>query len=287
MRYSDETLERLHSVLYEILAETVRVCEECNIQYFIVGGTAIGAYFYDGIIPWDDDADVGMTRENYDRFIKEAPYHLGKDFFLSCYQTEPDCLYYFGKVMKRNTLFFNEIASGLNLQNNIFVDVFPYDKIPDTNFAEQIQKYYLNFWISCYLGKTQWMWKWFSPVKREHYNHKRFFYCLLTKIVVMTHSKQQIYNKYLKITTHYNNKNKKCYNIVRSPNDQIPVSSVLNTQKVKFGPIEVMAPSDLEAYLKHRYGKISKDIPENKKINHAPDKLSFDLKSGLYEKLLP
>jgi lipopolysaccharide cholinephosphotransferase len=69
MSYSESELEKLHKVLYEILGEIVRVCDILNIPYFIQGGTAIGAFFENAILPWDDDIDVGMTRENYERFL--------------------------------------------------------------------------------------------------------------------------------------------------------------------------------------------------------------------------
>ena len=76
MRYEKRQLERLHAELLDILAEVIRVCDLHGIPYFIQGGTAIGALFNRGIVPWDDDIDLGMTRENYDRFLEVAPSTL-------------------------------------------------------------------------------------------------------------------------------------------------------------------------------------------------------------------
>ena len=66
--YTREELARLHEELYDILAETVRVCRDNSIPYFLIGGTAIGALYDEAILPWDDDVDIGMTRDAYNRF---------------------------------------------------------------------------------------------------------------------------------------------------------------------------------------------------------------------------
>ena len=87
-KYTPEELTRLHDVLYEILAEIDRICMKYDIKYFVTGGTAIGVYFWQSIIPWDDDVDVGMTRYNYIRFIEVAQAELGDKYFLQTPQTD-------------------------------------------------------------------------------------------------------------------------------------------------------------------------------------------------------
>ena len=68
-KYTAEELDLLHAELYDILGETIRVCQKHDIPYFVIGGTAIGALYDQGILPWDDDIDIGMTRENYNKFL--------------------------------------------------------------------------------------------------------------------------------------------------------------------------------------------------------------------------
>ena len=106
MKYAQEDLQRLHSELYATLAEIIRVCEVCHIPYFIQGGSAIGALYNKGIVPWDDDIDVGMTRDDYERFLREAPNHLSSDYFLECYATEKNTPFYFAKVRRNNCLLY-------------------------------------------------------------------------------------------------------------------------------------------------------------------------------------
>ena len=119
MKYNSDILRQLHAELHDILGEVCRVCDQASIPYFIQGGTAIGAHFFDDIVPWDDDVDLGMTRENYERFLREAPSLLGKEYTLQEFSTEPDTPFYFAKVRKRNTRFVESEWVGLDIADGI------------------------------------------------------------------------------------------------------------------------------------------------------------------------
>lgn len=103
--YYGEELKKVQECELEILAEVIKVCNENSIEYFVIGGTALGAVRHSGFIPWDDDIDIGMTRDDYERFLKIAPSKLKSDLFLQYYVTEPNSPTYFAKVRKNNTQF--------------------------------------------------------------------------------------------------------------------------------------------------------------------------------------
>src|SRR5690242_9470114 len=65
------------------------LCTRHQIKYFLTGGSLIGAVRHQGFIPWDDDLDVGMTRENYERFIQYAVPELPNDIFFQNINTDP------------------------------------------------------------------------------------------------------------------------------------------------------------------------------------------------------
>ena len=67
--YDNETLNKLHEVETKILDDFVNICRKYDLNYFLVGGTLLGAVRHQGFIPWDDEIDVGMPRKDYDKFI--------------------------------------------------------------------------------------------------------------------------------------------------------------------------------------------------------------------------
>lgn len=80
--YEPEVLEKLHKIQLEILEDFIYVCEKYNLTCFGVYGTAIGAVRHQGFIPWDDDIDVGMLREDYNRFFEVFEKELGEKYTL-------------------------------------------------------------------------------------------------------------------------------------------------------------------------------------------------------------
>lgn len=275
-KYSKEELEQLHVVLLEILSEIVRVCNKLNISYFIQGGTAIGAYFENNILPWDDDIDVGMLRSDYERFLSEAPSVLDNKYFLSWIGSDPNTPFYFAKVRKNNTTFLEENCKNIKMHHGIFVDIFPFDKIPDDAFKAKLQRKMSNHLSSWLIAKNTWPWKYCGKCDLENPDKKGFLDCLFTRIISTIIPKNTIYSWLCNIQKKYNTEPCTYYNIVMTNVDQIPVVDIENMEKIMFGEQYVNVPAHLEEYLHHHYGKnIQRTPPIEKQINHAPLKLSF------------
>ena len=85
--YDDKTLASLHEVELEIFDEFVRICKKHKLEYFMTGGTMLGAIRHEGFIPWDDDIDLGMMRKDYDLFIQYAKEELDEKYYLDCFET--------------------------------------------------------------------------------------------------------------------------------------------------------------------------------------------------------
>lgn len=274
--YDSEEIGHLHECLYTILGEIVRVCEKHDIPYFILGGSAIGAFFEQAILPWDDDIDMGMTRENYNRFLNIAPAELQPGFFLQWPGSEPHTPFYFAKVRMDKTSFVEGIFSKLDIHHGIYVDIFPFDKAPDNALLQKGQRTLSNFIIGCFMGKDIWQWKYFGKCDVPKPRPRGAFACLITRIMCLLFSKQTLYRMLYLTQSWYNRRNTTYYNLIPMPRDHISVESLRNSRQVPFGPLMVTAPDDLETYLRHHYPNLRRHIPEEEKMNHRPEILSFE-----------
>ncbi|MGO5317183.1 LicD family protein [Paraeggerthella sp. LCP19S3_G8] len=125
-------LRHLQNKALQVVSEIHRVCKVLGIGYFVCGGTMLGYVRHGGFIPWDDDIDVGMLREDYDLFLKEAPAILDRDrFFLQTRGSDPSIPYLFSKVRMNGTLYVTEYNKDRDFHKGICVDVFPFDAVPN------------------------------------------------------------------------------------------------------------------------------------------------------------
>lgn len=124
MQYEQSVLRRLQVVELEILAAIDCVCREYGITYFLDSGTVLGARRHGGFIPWDDDIDLGMPRDDYERFLEVAPAALGKRFRVTCSRSNPHQAALFSKVMLVGMRFVTDETEEAGFDQGIFVDIF-------------------------------------------------------------------------------------------------------------------------------------------------------------------
>ena len=96
----NENLKKIQQIELDILLEVDRICKKHEIEYFLDFGTLLGAVRHSGFIPWDDDIDIGMTRDNYEKFLKIASSELKKDYFLQNVYTERETPFLYSKIRK-------------------------------------------------------------------------------------------------------------------------------------------------------------------------------------------
>ena len=117
----------------EILRCVDTICRRHNIAYSLCGGSVVGAHLYGKCLPWDDDIDLMMTRENYNRFLSVAKEELPVGFSIHNYTLSDDFTTTFTKIMNDNTTVVqqDETVSG------VFLDITVYDRLPN-DFRKQI-----------------------------------------------------------------------------------------------------------------------------------------------------
>ncbi len=126
-------LKKIQSIQLEIAKEFIRICDKFNLQYFLVGGSLLGAVRHKGFIPWDDDLDLGMLRDDYKKFIKCCNNELNQKFYLHCHVTDSKYWLPFAKLKKKNTFFDENAIKNLQTNKGIYIDIFPLDYVGDTN----------------------------------------------------------------------------------------------------------------------------------------------------------
>ncbi len=126
-----EDIRNIQTVCYDILKEIDKICAEHHIEYSLSGGTALGSYRHQGFIPWDDDLDIIMVREEYEKFVDVLKNTELDGYYYHCYETDPryNVLLPAMKFRKKNT-YIQEVNKLLPHHcdgDGLFVDVFTYD----------------------------------------------------------------------------------------------------------------------------------------------------------------
>ena len=129
----------------ELLSLFVDICTRLGLRYYLVCGSALGAVKYGGFIPWDDDIDVGMPREDYESFLAEAQKLLPKNIFLQNYRTDPAFPHVFSKLRNSDTTLIEENMAHLPINHGIYIDLFPIDGYPKSEREKKKLRYQKKF----------------------------------------------------------------------------------------------------------------------------------------------
>lgn len=275
MNYKEEELGRLQEALYATLSEVDRICRKHGIRYFVTGGTAVGAYFWQKILPWDDDVDVGMMRPDYERFAQIAQEEMGDKFFLQTPETEPHTPFYFMKVRMNGSRFSEATFKHIKMHQGIYVDIFPFDKVPKQKWLERLQNKIVFFFNGLFIATEIWQWKHCGKCDIPEPRKRGWLPCFFTRLLITLLSKRLIYKIMYRVQTMFNGKNLPlCKNII-TKSERVPIKDIKQSQIVTLGPLQVSAPRDLLLYLNNHYGSVRKDIPDEMKVSHRPEELVF------------
>lgn len=139
----NSVLQKLQRVEFDILCKIDEFCNSHSILYSLYAGTALGAVRHKGFIPWDDDIDICMTRDQFDKFCNQWKNEPVEDYYLESILTDDYCGTCHAKVRKKGTILLSEGEVEQEGNHGIWVDIFPLDKIP-CNRDIQKKKYMLG-----------------------------------------------------------------------------------------------------------------------------------------------
>ena len=142
-------LRRQQMRMLDILIAVDKICKKHSIRYWLSSGTLIGAMRHEGFIPWDDDLDIEMMREDYLKFLKVAGGCLPKDMALQSMDTDENYFYFYAKVRDRNSYMeeLNHYDRRLK-EKGIYIDVMPVEKQPMFihKLTETLQGHVYKIW---------------------------------------------------------------------------------------------------------------------------------------------
>lgn len=124
-------MKRVWKVQMDLLKKLLDVCEKHHLKIWAEGGTLLGTVRDHGYIPWDDDIDMAMLRDDYDKLVAIAPNEFNHPFFFQCGYTER--IYPRGHAQLRmdGTSAISPSEAFFHTHQGIFIDIFPYDAVPD------------------------------------------------------------------------------------------------------------------------------------------------------------
>ena len=276
--YDSKTLKKLQKVELEMLKDINKVCEKYDIKYFALDGTGIGAIRHKGFIPWDDDIDLRFLEEDAKKFIKCMKKEMPDKYYFIDEHTYKDYPLTFPKMCKKNTLFVGYDTADLGVETGIFIDIFPMNYVSD---VEEIRnKKLTKSWYIYKLGIL-------AAIKNPVLGYKGIkeriilFACYLIHYIL----------KILHIRSHWLFKKGKDIAIEKTKTNTIAslntvkkltsiysVDDIFPVVKVPFEDTYVYMPKNYDKLLKMYFGDYMKLPPKEKRHNHCPKKLVFDLK---------
>ena len=242
-----------------ILVKIDRICRDNGINYFLFAGTLLGAVRHKGYIPWDDDIDICLMREDYDRLAKIIQ---NGDYGLNFIRIEEnaDAIHPYGKICDVNTKLVEKHFKTIK-GYGAFVDVFPLDYLPesDAKLEKLLKKYYNKLRIVIHSARES-----YSTTGSKTANFKKAVAFYLTRLV-NTH----------KLVKKINDKAKSLNKVKTSRVGYLccKTASLLEdysqTSEVEFEGYKFFAPKDPDRVLKAHFGDYMKLPPEDQRIpNH-------------------
>lgn len=243
----------------ELLEVFLDICSRLDLRYFLVCGSALGAVKYRGFIPWDDDVDVALLREDYERFVQKAPELLPAHIFLQNYRTEPAFPAIFSKLRNSETTYVEKSASKLPINHGIYIDIFPLDGYP-ANRAEQKRLewrkgIFRRLLSAAFRPNRAWKWLFLAPLRllgvhrhtaaiARRYERLIARYPAAGSAILANHGNWQGRREYA------------------------PAAQYGQGVWGEFEGLKVRLPAQTDAYLRQKYGDYTADPPPAEQIGH-------------------
>lgn len=272
-----EELRKVQLLSTKLLGEFDRVCRILNIPYVVWAGTALGAVRHQGFIPWDDDVDVAMLREDYERFNREAPAVISDEFEIVNMRTEPNFVSMVTYLTLKGTTFIPDFFEGCSYRKPLSIDIDILDNMPNDEKKYKWQSLKTWIWGRLLFVRT-------TPTPYVPFDgwKKKFVYgaCHIVKnaMSLIGLTPQKIQDKWDKAATAYDHTQTER---VADYADRNPVhwsatkDELFPAIDMPFEDITVSVPKAYDAILTRNYGDYMSLPPIEQRKNHRPSQLDF------------
>lgn len=252
-------MNQLQEVEFRLLQEFIHICERLDLRYYLVCGSALGAVKYGGFIPWDDDIDVALLRDDYEIFCQQAQALLPSHLFLQNYRTEPTFPAIYSKLRDSSTTCIEASVSEIYMNHGISMDIFPLDGYPsdalDIRILELKKRVFTRLLSIPCIRPEHWKERIIKPLR----------------LIGAGQNSAQIAKRYTKCISSWPTKGS--YILANHGNWQGKLE--YHTKSVygdgclsNFEGLAVRIPSDYEKYLQQKYGDYHQDPPLAKQKSH-------------------
>lgn len=255
-------IKEVQSSLLEGVQYIHEICKINKINYFLIAGSALGAERHSGFIPWDDDIDIGLIRDDYNKLLKVLESSGNKRFFLQNNETDPNYFLGYSKIRMNNTIYREKYYKNVDMHQGVFVDIFPFDKVGKSTFSTKIKYSFLKIIQVLILVK------YYNLTKRG----VLYSFCFFPLMFLSKKSLQMISEKLLKpnndihAPVYYLNS----FGRYSFDKELVEVNNIGQPKLKKFENTSLYVPEKIENYLTNLYGDYMKLPPLHLRETHSP-----------------
>lgn len=264
--YTADDIKRIQQIELESLDMLIEVCNKLSIKFFMYGGSLLGAIKYRGFIPWDDDLDIAMLREDYEKLIREGPKYIPENFEIQHPKINAKTPYHYVKLRRKDTAMCEYQTHKLKINHGVYFDIYPIDNIPDDYVKLLKQKVEYDKWIHIFQIRQNFRLEHkVSTVKDITRIAIRFVQSRIAHIF----SVQYLIHRIDSISQQYNNSATSYQGNLSFPT---PVNyfNGVEFEDAVFEGRKIYIPSGYRLNLKNRYGDIRRLPREDKRVGHKP-----------------